>query len=216
MGTDSQSMIDCLYVAGGGDTPKAIRKPGCNGRRVGPPGENSRGTKGIDRSGIIYVKGHQDDRVSYNRLPLMAQLNVDADCLANKFQQEHGAQRPFSLMVPNAGAFLVTENGTLTSNFSSELRSRSTGPGLEEYIRSKNDWDHCTFEQVNWKVHGKAVKELRPRRVHLTKFLNDALLTFHHAKNLMDGGTRKCIVGCGCCDETADHIFRCTAQSREQ
>jgi hypothetical protein len=34
---------------------------------------------GID---LIYVKSHQDDQVPYDRLPLMAQLNVDADKLA--------------------------------------------------------------------------------------------------------------------------------------
>ena len=144
----------------------------------------------------------------------MAQLNVDADRLANKFQQLHGAQRPFSLMAPTTGAFLLTDDGTLTSHFNSELRSRSTGAGLEEYIRSKNNWDPCIFDQVNWKAHGKAVKASRPRRVHLTKFLHEALPTFHQA-NLMDGGVRKCI-GCGSCDERIDHIFRCKAHSRGQ
>ena len=207
-------MIDCLDALGGKTYPKQLATLDVLDAEWDLLVEIQEALKDLPGIAIVYVKGHQDDRVSYERLPLMAQLNVDADRLANQFQQEHGARRPFSLMAPNTGAFLITDKGTLTSDFSSKLRSRSTGPGLEAYIRSKNDWDQSIFDQVNWKVHGKAVKAMRPRRVHLTKFLHDALPTFHFA-SLMDGGTRKCI-GCGCCDETTDHIFRCTAQLREQ
>jgi hypothetical protein len=31
---------------------------------------------------ILHVKGHQDSKIAYANLPLPAQLNVDADCLA--------------------------------------------------------------------------------------------------------------------------------------
>ena len=169
---------------------------------------------GVD---IIHVKGHQDDRIRYGRLPLMTQLNVDADRLAGKYQRYHGAQRPFAFLASNMRAFLLTDDRTaLTCNlFSSELRTRSTSPGLEEYIRSKNNWDYCTFEQVNWQTHGKPVKAHRTQRVHLTKYLHDALLPTFHQANLMDEGTRKC-VACGSCDEATDHIFRCAATSREE
>ena len=79
----------------------------------------------------------------YAQLPLLAsRLNVDADRLAGDYHGDHGARRPFAFMAPNTGAFLVTDDGTLTSNFSSKLRSRSTSPGLEEYIRTKNKWDY--------------------------------------------------------------------------
>ena len=214
VGTDSQSMIDRLFVAGGGTHRKQLASLDVMDAEWDLLVEIQEALKELAGVWITYVKGHQDDRVSYDRLPLMAQLNIDADSLANKFQQEHGARRPFSLMAPNTGAFLLTDQGTLTSNFISELRSRSTGPGLEAYIRSKNGWEQSTFDQVNWTAHGKAVKASRPRRVHLTKFLHEALPTFHQA-NVLDGGTRRCI-GCGCCDETADHIFKCTAPSRDQ
>jgi hypothetical protein len=144
----------------------------------------------------------------------MAQLNVDADGLAGNYHKHHGAQRPFAFLASNTGALLLTDDGTIISNIGSELRIRFTGPGLEEYIWSKNNWNYCTFEKVNWHIHGKAVKAQRPRRVHLTKYLHDALPTFHQA-NLMDGGTRKC-VACGSSDETTDHIIRCKATSRKE
>ena len=74
---------------------------------------------GVD---LIYVKGHQEDRVPYDRLPLMAQLNVDADRLAGKYNNEHGASRPFAWLAPNTGAVLITDDGTMTSSFKAELR----------------------------------------------------------------------------------------------
>jgi hypothetical protein len=90
--------------------------------------------------------------------------------------------------------------------------NRSTDPGLEEYIRSKNGWDTCTFGFVNWEVHGKAVTSFEHECTHLTKYLHEALPTYHHAYT-MDGRQRKCVAR-GICDETTDNIFKCSAQSR--
>ncbi len=56
---------------------------------------------------LVYVKGHQDKHKAYNRLSLRAQLNVDADDLASKYQQELGRARPFALMTPRTGGFLI-------------------------------------------------------------------------------------------------------------
>jgi hypothetical protein len=58
------------------------------------------------------------------------------------------------------------------------------------------------------------VKASLPRLLHLTKYLHEALPTYHQA-NLMDGGTHKC-VACRSCDETTDHILRCGAGSRRE
>ena len=36
---------------------------------------------------IIHIKGHQDDLVKKHQLPLPAQLNMEADQLAGKYQR---------------------------------------------------------------------------------------------------------------------------------
>ena len=145
----------------------------------------------------------------------MAQLNLDADRLAGEYQREFGAQRPYTLLAPHTGALLVTDSGTITSRFKQELTNRSTGPGLEGYyIRSKNGWDTCMFGFVNWEVHGKAVKAFEHKRIHLTKYLHEALPTYHQA-NSMDGRQRKGVAYGTTCNETTDHIFRCSAMSRQ-
>ena len=213
IGTDSQSLLDRLYVKGTPSTPQqqlATLDPlDAEWDLLVEIQQTLRELPGVD---LTYVKSHQDDKKAYDRLPLMAQLNVDADRLAEEYNRTHGAQHPFSIMTPSAGAMLVTDEGTLTSTFESELRNRSSSPPLENYIRTKNQWDQCTFFSVNWEAHGKAVKASLPTRIQLTKFLHEALPTHHHA-NLMDGGGRKC-VACSTCDETTDHILRCSASSR--
>ena len=215
IGTDtSQSMLDSLFEPGEPHTRRQLATLDALDAEWDLLVEIQEALRELPGVDLVYVKAHQDDRVAYDCLPLMAQLNVDADRLAGKYNREHGAHRPFAFMAPTTGALLMTDEGTQTSHFSKELRDRSTGPSLEEYIRTKNQWGYCTFEAVNWAAHGKAVKARKPKRVHLTKYLHEALPTYHQA-NLMDGGIRKCIA-CGTADETIDHILRCMAPSREQ
>ena len=38
---------------------------------------------------VQHMRGHQDQKTAYNRLPLSAQLNVDADLMATTYQCEH-------------------------------------------------------------------------------------------------------------------------------
>jgi hypothetical protein len=216
IGTDSQSMIDALYDGEETDEDgaKQLAVLDVLDAEWDLLTEIQGSLRELPGVHITFIKGHQDDRVPYERLPLMAQLNVDADRMAGKYQRTFGAQRPFAFLVPSTGAALLTDEGTVSSRFKTALINRSVGPGLEEYIRIKNGWDQCTFGSVNWKAHGKAVKACEHKQVHLTKFLHEVLPTYHHINNL-DGGQRKC-VACGVCDETTDHIFQCTAQSLQR
>jgi hypothetical protein len=45
-------------------------------------------------------KGHQDNRQKYDRLPLLAQLNVNADRLAGLYQGLYGATHPIVILFP--------------------------------------------------------------------------------------------------------------------
>ena len=47
---------------------------------------------------LEHIKGHQDSTRAYERLPILAQLNVDADALANQYQRDHGTHRPTVLL----------------------------------------------------------------------------------------------------------------------
>jgi hypothetical protein len=84
---------------------------------------------------LKYVKGHQDRQNYYEALPLVASLNSDANDLAGKYQSAHGRPHPLVvLMTPHAAAHLYYPEGTITANYVSDLRFRSTIPALRSYI----------------------------------------------------------------------------------
>ena len=84
---------------------------------------------------LKYVKGHQDRQNNYEALPLVASLNSDANDLAGKYQSAHGRPHPLVvLMTPHAAAHLYYPEGTITANYVSDLRFRSTIPALRSYI----------------------------------------------------------------------------------
>jgi hypothetical protein len=126
VGTDIQSMIDRLYVPGTGNTSKQLVTLDVLDAEWDLLVEIQDALRELPGVDITDAKGHQDDKRAYASLPLMARLNVDADRLAGQYNQEHGAHRPFSFMAPSTGAFLITDDGTLTYNIPSELRTRST------------------------------------------------------------------------------------------
>jgi hypothetical protein len=124
IGTDSQSLLDRVYKSDGAQSNKSLADLDVLGAEWDLLVEIQEALREMPGVDLIYVKGHQDDRVPYDRLPLMAQLNVDADRLAGKYNREHGACCPYAWMAPNTGALLLTDDGTLTSSFKAELRNR--------------------------------------------------------------------------------------------
>jgi hypothetical protein len=156
---------------------------------------------------VVYVKAHQDDQRPVEQLPLMAQLNVEADALATQYQQQHGNHRPQVFMTPSTGAHLVSASGTITSKYKETVLEKSTAPALRQYIQEKNSWTPSTMDMVNWSAHGKAFRNQISRRIHLSKLLHECLPTFHQL-NKYGGSSRPC-PACTSPDETRDHILRC-------
>jgi hypothetical protein len=66
---------------------------------------------------IQHVKGHQDDHVPYDRLPLEAQLNVDADAAATEFQETYGRSRWQVPRIDGNRAQLTIANKTVTHHY---------------------------------------------------------------------------------------------------
>ena len=71
---------------------------------------------------LEHVRGHQDQKIPYRQLPLLAQLNVDADAKATEYQTTHGEWRPDVLLTEWARAHLVTKKGTITKQYATSLR----------------------------------------------------------------------------------------------
>ena len=98
---------------------------------------------------LEYVAAHQDRKTSYERLSLMAQLNVDADDMATKFQEEFGDSRPSVLLTSTAGVHLCTPAGTHTSNYNAVIRHQTTREPLWKTIQKRYRWTSRTMNSVN-------------------------------------------------------------------
>jgi hypothetical protein len=163
---------------------------------------------------LQYVKGHQDRLSVVARLPLMAQLNVEADAMAARFQDNNGAERPFVWMTPRTHAHLHFANGTVTSRYAAAIRREYSGEALLCHIKRRNNWMDATVPMVNWDSHGAALSTHIKTRLHYSKLVHDILPTSAYL-NRQDKGKRLC----PCCShpkETRDHVLRCPALSRNR
>jgi hypothetical protein len=136
---------------------------------------------------------------------------VDADDLAGKYQQEFGRAHPIALMTPNTGAFLIYPEGTRTSKYAQDIRHRATTAPLREDIQEKYMYTGSTMNTINWSAHGKALKAMIKKQIHLTKVIHECLPTMERL-NKFDSGKQMC-PGCGVCRETRDHIVKCQSES---
>ena len=163
---------------------------------------------------LKHVKGHQDRRIQYQNLSLLAQLNVDADRKANQFQAEHGEYRAFAPLAEGVGVHLVTPRGTITSKYASAIRHQASYGPLLKHIQERNHWPAHTPTQVNWPAHGAALRKRNKRRSHFIKFVQGILPT-NHSVHRNDPARRGCPI-CNNKDETWMHLPRCKHLTRER
>ena len=222
IGTDSQSMLDTLFGRSTDSGPTAAEPTSLSpdATLLNPliPEwdllfEIRNTLLQLPSVKLVYVKGHQDRTCSYNRLNLLAQLNVDADDKAREYQERFGQARPYALLTQHSGAFLVYPEGTRTANYGHSIRSRATSNPLRTYIKQKHQFDDSTMEMIDWNAHGSAMRKHIKQRIRLTKMVHECLPTLKHL-NRQDNGRRTC-PGCKRSQcEDRDHIIKCNSDSR--
>ena len=156
--TDSQSVLKTL---GGGDRPfDATDEPvSIDGMDVVlgvlcPDWdiliEIQHALKQLPELQLKFIKGHQDEKIPYAQLPLLARLNVDANAMAGSYQDCQGQDRPVALITPRTRVQLHLLEGTVTSSHAATLRHAYCGPPLLEAVRIKNSWSEATVTSINW------------------------------------------------------------------
>ena len=163
---------------------------------------------------LEYVRGHQDRKTAYDRLSLLAQLNVDADEMATIYQCDHGTSQPLVLMTPLAGVHLVSPNGTHTSKYDAAIRHQATYPGLLKYIQTRNEWtDHAT-NNINWKAHGSILRKRIKDRTHFVKLVHGVVPTCRQVHR--HDPIRSLCPLCRQTQEDWTHVLQCTHTQRDQ
>jgi hypothetical protein len=163
---------------------------------------------------LQHIKGHQDREHDFHRLPLLAQLNIEADALANRYQRDHGLFQPEVLLTQWAGAHLVLPSGTITSHYESALRYQATAEPLQKYLRERHHWNQTTFDSINWTAHGKSIRYHMHKRTHLIKLVHGILPT---NSNLHRNDPIRSL--CPCCRKQPEdwkHILQCDSPTRNE
>ena len=161
---------------------------------------------------LQHIKGHQDCQTFYHRLPLMAQLNVDANALANEYQYKLGLHQPDVLPTTLAGAHLIFRSGTVTAHYEASLRFQTAAAPLQQYVMAKYSWTSDTLQTINWAAHGSSLRKHMSQRTHLAKFVHEILPT-NSTLHRRDANRNR-FPSCGIGPETWSHVIRCPSETR--
>ena len=161
---------------------------------------------------LQHIKGHQDCQTFYHRLPLMAQLKVDANALANEYQYKLGLHQPDVLPTTLAGAHLIFRSGTVTAHYEASLRFQTTAAPLQQYVMAKYAWTSDTLQTINWAAHGSSLRKHMSQRTHLAKFVHEILPT-NSTLHRRDANRNR-FPSCGIGPETWSHVIRCPSETR--
>jgi hypothetical protein len=104
---------------------------------------------------VSWIKGHQDDKISYDRLPLQARLNIDVDFLATR-QRQHGRLKSNSNTDHQAEQRIsISINNTrIQSQFDDCNRFHVNGYHLRQYMQSKHKWTNATWDEIDFESFG--------------------------------------------------------------
>lgn len=161
---------------------------------------------------LQHIKGHQDRTASYRSLSLLAQLNIDADGMANRYQREYGQCSPNVLLTGTAGVHVVTATGTITSKYASKLCYQATHGKLLRYLKERYEWNDRVVAFINWKAHGASLRKHVKRKTHYIKMVHGILPTNRQLHR--DNPTRRRCPACAREIEHWQHIMQCSAESR--
>ena len=163
---------------------------------------------------LEWIKGHQDETMPIDELPLKARLNCHADQLANEYLTSNPTVNFSNVpMLPTSGCHLQLKKGTVTYNIKHEVKLARTTPPLRKRLCSKHAWDAETFDDIDWTSHGRALNYQQKHRVTMVKYLHDCLPLGKRVHRYNIKYPESC-PSCPAPLEDSDHFWSCPATSR--
>ena len=124
-----------------------------------------------------WVRGHQDRNKEVEELPIEAQLNIGADALADKWQEEYyGDYHPIPYAYPACPAQLNINEHCVTSQYRHQLIRAYTEPRYIGYLQYRFRWSDETVQSIAWKSLSLAINRINNPLI-MTKICNALLPT---------------------------------------
>jgi hypothetical protein len=161
-----------------------------------------------------YVRGHQDEKTAYELLPFLAQLNVDTDAYAGRYQRAYGSYRPIIPLSPTRPIALDLNGRTIHWNIKSEIRDAAHAPPLLNRMVKRNSWMPHVIDTIHWDAHRLATSGAhRLRKTHFVKLCHGYL----PAGKIAHRNNPSYPDSCPLCKSPAEdhrHILQCLHPSR--
>ena len=160
-----------------------------------------------------WVKGHTDDDLDFSDLPLINQLNVEADKRATHELQNYSSYFPMVPFDPISKVQLHLNGVTVTRKYATTLRTHCTLPRLRAYYEERFNWDKTIFDMIDWDTFSTVFSNSKGKRNFLTKFCVNHLPTgkrLHDRTNTENNLCPTCMVD----TENDDHLLQCRHPSR--
>jgi hypothetical protein len=160
-----------------------------------------------------HVKGHQDDAEDISKLSLTAQLNVEADSLAEEYYSTGFTPNLYAPTLPACPAMLVLRGVSITNDYSNQLVRAETEPTYIQYLQQKFNWSNPTTELIAWKALNIGLSRIN-RQCLAVKVCNDLMPTATTLKKQKYQSQDTC---CLCNHtETREHMIVCSHVSRHK
>ena len=163
---------------------------------------------------IDHIAGHQDEETPYEQLSIPAQLNCDADQLANAYLQDNPVmEHTHSTIFPAGECVLQLNQGTITRDYKRVCAEAQTLPPLRSKIIQRSEWNPSVFDNVDWDAHGRALARHHKHRTTLIKYIH-TILPLGDRVHKYDTRYPSTCPSCQAPTETLDHFWRCQAATR--
>ena len=168
----------------------------------------------ICRPTIEHIKGHQDKNKSYEELPLRAQLNIDADALADQFLTDNpDIDHTRVPILPTTGSQVELFEGTCTYSLKKSLHHAAHAPALMHHLQHRHSWTQEIFDDIDWTALGRALRRHDQHRQMFVKYLND-ILPLGQRLHKQDIKYPESCPSCTAPVESRQHFLYCPAESR--
>ena len=162
---------------------------------------------------FTWVKGHTDNMIAFKDLPLLNQLNVEADTLATHELHHYSSYFPLVPFDPTSKVQLHINGVTVTRRYATTLQTICTLPALKIYYEERFNWSKKIFDTIDWDTFSTVFSKSKGKRNFLTKFCVNHLPTGKRLHERVGTENNLCPT-CLADIETDDHLVQCRHPSR--
>ena len=159
---------------------------------------------------LYHVKGHQDNDMQYEQLPLEAQLNCDMDAKVGNFLDENLHQTE-TYPILEAQRYFIRIKGVITPNcIPKKLIAQYNEDAWKLHAKKRLGIDPAVIQKVDWLPIGKIMSKPKYRGTY-AKNIHHELNVMPRCKQWKTAVSSKCPL-CKKRKETWDHVLRCRSE----